>query len=701
VLRLASLSARLILAVLATATIAFAGFVALAVWRLDLGLERQAEELTRLSETRIIQKLDGEARLARARVEMMFNTMGRLVESLAQRADIAGAVSSNNIVAMSETLGRSVSALDIDGVIVIDPKLRVLGAHSGDVDLLAANAALNLLPIAGDILPLLQNNDRKAPRNLRRVVTFDERTAPAFGSRQRAAMVFVTVDPLFDDFGDVSAALVTHRVLRPLEATLAEFSRLEGAGLAVQYQGRTISIAGTDNANTTIEAVAGTDLLRTGDGRFWSRCVPMFDDYRICALAPVGELHALRDEMVRVGQREGKSLTSWLLLAAAASLALFALIMLIASRRITRPLEIITEAVRAVSRGDWKAHVDGLERQDEIGGIARAVVMLQHSLEERDRLRADVADANVVRQRREELESAINRFDRVMRSVLLTVGDCAESMDETARELARVSAVAEGEAAEATFVSESTLQGVATVQQATERLNASLAETVEHLRSAALAADANVTEAAGSSLRRLAGLTEGVAEISGSFEDAARRINVVALNATMQASRAGTQGAGFAPMVADLNALAARMDSVVLDIGSYAVGIRDSADETSNAIYGVSQTFGTLLEEARAIASAVERQDRATRDIAEGITAAAGGSVNVAASLRRLKATIEEARSNAQKVVDQATDMADEARRLDVTVKSFLREVTTKEALEGVIPAGGTTGEPASREVRV
>lgn len=681
VLHLASLSARLILAVLATATFAFAGFVALAVWRLDLGLERQAEELTRLSETRIIQKLDGEARLARARVQMMFNTMGRLVESLAQRADIAQAVSSNNTVAMSETLGRSIGALDIDGVLVIDPKLRVLGAHSGDVDLLKANEALNLLPIADDILPLLQNNDRKAPRSLRRVVMFDDRTAPAFGSRQRAAMVFVTVDPLFDDFGDVSAALVTHRVLRPREATLTEFSRLEGAGLVVQYRGRTISVAGAENAeaapDTTIEAVAGTELLRTGDGRYWARCVPMYDDYRICALAPVAELHAVRDEMLRVGQSEGKSLTSWLLLAALASLALFALIMLIASRRITRPLEVITEAVRAVSRGDWKAQVDGTTRQDEIGGIARAVVSLQHSMEERDRLRADVADANVVRQRRTELETAIDRFDRVMRSVLLTVGDCAESMDETARELARVSAVAEGEAAEATFVSESTLHGVATVQQATERLNASLAETVEHLRSAALAADANVTEAAGSSLRRLAGLTEGVAELSGSFEDAARRINVIALNATMQASRAGAQGAGFAPMVADLNALAARMDSVVLDIGTCAVGIRDTADETSSAIYGVSQTFGTLMEEASAIAAAVERQDRATRDIAEGIVAAAGSSVNVAASLRRLKATIEEARSTAQKVVDQATDMADEARRLDVTVKSFLREVTT------------------------
>ena len=45
-------------------------------------------------------------------------------------------------------------------------------------------------------------------------------------------------------------------------------------------------------------------------------------------------------------------------------------------------------------------------------------------------------------------------------------------------------------------------------------------------------------------------------------------------------------------------------------------------------------------------------------------------------SVDRLKATIEEARGASMKVVAKATDMADEAHRLDLTVKTFLREVT-------------------------
>jgi len=54
---------------------------------------------------------------------------------------------------------------------------------------------------------------------------------------------------------------------------------------------------------------------------------------------------------------------------------------------------------------------------------------------------------------------------------------------------------------------------------------------------------------------------------------------------------------------------------------------------------------------------------------------AAAGSTNVSASVQRLKTTVGEARNTSMQVVTKAVDMADEARRLDTTVKNFLREV--------------------------
>src|SRR5207247_5685312 len=128
------------------------------------------------------------------------------------------------------------------------------------------------------------------------------------------------------------------------------------------------------------------------------------------------------------GEIEGRSLAVWLIAVAAASLLIFAIIMLLVSQRISRPLVKITEAVRAVARGDWKSEVTGVNRVDEVGDIARAVIVLQRSLQERDRLRSDVAHAESVKKSREELEDEIWRIDRIMHLVLMSVSHSGETI---------------------------------------------------------------------------------------------------------------------------------------------------------------------------------------------------------------------------------------------------------------------------------
>ena len=62
-----------------------------------------------------------------------------------------------------ELLGRAAQAADIDGILVVDTKLRVFGAHSGKVDIVAANTALQDDPVAEDIRAIVSDNDRKRP----------------------------------------------------------------------------------------------------------------------------------------------------------------------------------------------------------------------------------------------------------------------------------------------------------------------------------------------------------------------------------------------------------------------------------------------------------------------------------------------------------------------------------------------------------
>ena len=675
--RLSSLSTRLIIAVVATATAAFAASFGLTIIRLDQGLSRQAEQLSRLSEDKLSQKLDGEARLAGARVEALFNSLGSRLESIAQRADVVKAISSENVVAIWELLGRAAQAADIDGILVVDTKLRVFGAHSDKVDIVAANTALQDDPVAEDIRAIVSDNDRKRPRVVRRTLALDADGAAGLGAQGKSPLTFVVAEPIFDDFGDVFAALVAHRSLRPREAVLEEFSRLEGAGLAVMSNGASISIAGFEGHAVEIPATSDASLLHSTDGRFWSRCEPIFQQWRICALAPVGELHALRNELVRIGEMEGRSLALWLIVAAVASLVLFAGIMFFLSQRITRPLVQITEAVRGVARGDWKSEVTGTKRPDEVGDIARAVIVLQRSLQERDRLRSDVAHAESVKKRREALEDAIRRFDRIMRSVLLSVSNSVETMDETARELARVSAVAEGEAVEAAFVSESTMSNVSSVRSATERLSAAISETVDGIRQTGdvIAMSSTAAQSASASAEGLVLATAEIDVITRAIAEIAAQTNALALNATVQASRAAGSG-NFAAVVSDIKALAGRIGTTNDDVTRRLAAIRGATGETVGSVRGIVQKLDIVLHQTRTIALAMERQDAVTREIAESMTAAANGSVNVSSSVERLKTTIEDARGASMKVVTKATDMADEAHRLDSTVKSFLREVT-------------------------
>jgi methyl-accepting chemotaxis protein len=677
-LRLSSLSTRLIIAVVATATVAFAASFGLTIIRLDQGLERQAEQLSRLSEEKLSLRLDGEARLAGARVDTLFTSTGSRLESIAQRADVVKALSSANVVAISELLGRAAQAADIDGILVIDTKLRVFGADSDKTDIVAANRAFQDSPLVHDIQAILIDNDRKRPRVLRRAINLNEEAAQALGARDKAPLAFLVVEPIFDDFGDVFAALVAHRALRPQEATLDEFSRLEGAGLAVLEGDNSISLAGITGTSLSIPVSSDAPLLRTTDGRFWSRCDGIFELWRVCALAPVGELHALRNELVRIGEMEGRSLALWLIVAAVTSVLIFAGIMLLLSQRITRPLVQITEAVRAVARGDWKSDVAGVERVDEVGDIARAVIVLQRSLQERDRLRSDVAHAESVKKRREALEDAIRRFDRIMRSVLLSVSNSVETMDETARELARVSAVAEGEAVEAAFVSENTVSNVSSVRSATERLSAAISETVEGIHQAAdvIALSSTAAQSASASAEGLAKTTGEIDAIIRAIAEIAAQTNALALNATVQASHAAAGGGNFAAVVGDIKTLASRIGNANDDITRRLATIRGATGDTVGSVRSIVQKLDMVLHQTRAIALAMERQDAVTREIAESMTAAANGSVNVSSSVERLKLTIEDARGASMKVVTKATDMADEAHRLDSTVKSFLREVT-------------------------
>jgi methyl-accepting chemotaxis protein len=678
----ATLGARLVLTVLLIATVAFTAFVSLTIFRLDTGLSRQSDELSALAERKLAQTLDGAAGLGVVRLDLLFTNADRQLGVIAQRADVVNAISSGNVVAITETLRRGKTSTDLDGLIVIDPDLNVLGAEFGNIDLLVADTALKQTTFGPDINSIMQENDPLQPRGFMRVVRLDKTMATALGEIETGMVALVAIQPVFDDFGDVFAAIIGHRVLRRQEPAIIEFAKLETVELLVLDGPGVISASITDavSSNMTIGPADGPDLVLTNDGNFHARCVSLFVRWRMCALAPVTELQSLRGELVRISEREGQALGVWLVIMSVISLLVCGVTAFFAARYLAGPMSQIAEALRAVARGDWKVQVTGIERNDEVGDIAKAVSVLQSSMQERDRLKVDVAIAESSNLRRENLEDAIKRFDRAMRSVLLSVTDGVETMDETARTLARISVVAEGEADEAAFVSENTVSNVAAVRTATQKLNATIVDMTKLLHEMAMTA-VEGSDSAKSATDQAADLVQASSDLDALVamtEQILQRASFLAINATFQASQSdGAPEADYNGVASEVEIITKQIARANEELGARALKIQSATENAAGAMTKTFDTLNGLVERTRNIVQSIEKQRRVSSEIDDNMAMAATGSTNVSSSVQRLKATVGEARNTSMQVVTKAVDMADEARRLDTTVKTFLREVNS------------------------
>ncbi len=675
-----TLGARLVITVLLIATMAFTAFVSLTIFRLDEGLSRQSSQLSDLAEAKLIQTLDGAAGLGALRLDLLFTSVDRQLGVIAQRTDVVSAITTGNVVAITETLRRGKASTDIDGLIVIDPDLNVLGAEFGNIDLLASDAALKQTTLRPDINMIMAENDPLQPQGFIRVVKLDATLALALGEKEAASMVLVAVQPVFDDFGDVFAAVIGHRVLRMSEPAIVKFAKIEGVELLV-LDGPNVISSSIVQANVppiTIDIADGADLAETSDGKFHARCVGLFVRWRMCALAPVSELQSLRGELVRISEREGQALGLWLVIVAVVSLLVCGIAAFVAARYLAGPMSQIAGALRAVARGDWKVEVSGADRNDEVGDIARAVTTLQSSMQERDRLKVDVAIAESSNQRRESLEDAIKRFDRSMRSVLLSVTDGVETMDETARTLARISVVAEGEADEAAFVSENTVSSVSAVRSATKKLNSTIFDMARLLQDMAKTAmDGSLSaKTATSQAGELVAASTDLDKLVEMTEQILQRASFLAINATFQATQnEQAPQSEYGDVAREVETLTHQIARANEELSARAHKIQSATETAAGTMTKTSDTLSGLVERTKAIVGAIEQQRRVTSEIDDNMSMAETGSNNVSSSVQRLKTTVGEARNTSMQVVTKAVDMADEARRLDTTVKTFLREV--------------------------
>ncbi len=348
------------------------------------------------------------------------------------------------------------------------------------------------------------------------------------------------------------------------------------------------------------------------------------------------------------------------------------------SRRIVGPITVLTEVIGRLAGGERDLAVPSRERRDEIGRMAQAIEELrQRSIEAAAMAESVAAQRAAEAARVERVASVTGDFDRKSAALIEAVVSAAGSVGTEASQTADIARDISSRTASVVKGSTDASGNVQTIAAATEELSISVRSIAERVRKSAEIAGRAVGEAKRADTR-IVSLGEASKAIEGIVKlisGVAEQTNLLALNATIEAARAGEAGRGFAVVASEVKSLATQTGKATEEIASQVQQIQATTTEAIAAIRDVGATITEISGIAAELAGAVEQQNAATGEIAGNAQRAADGTRNVLANTATVASATEEASRTADHMASSIKDLAGRAQLLTSEIRHFLDDL--------------------------
>lgn len=373
-------------------------------------------------------------------------------------------------------------------------------------------------------------------------------------------------------------------------------------------------------------------------------------------LGAAAELKGVQVEKMRNEQRQAITL---IVVATAVVILLGVLLSWSLSRSIVRPIRRAVEVATQVAAGDLRADVRS-DRQDELGQLLSALGQMVSNLRELvqgiNHGSTDIASATgelstVTEQTSSGMTQQRDQTDQVataMNEMVATVSEVAKSAEEA---FAAANRASETAGAGETAVGE-TLAYVG-------ELNTLVQDVMQQLHS--LQSD-----------------TQNIGTVLDVIKSVAEQTNLLALNAAIEAARAGEQGRGFAVVADEVRSLAQRTQSSASEIETLITNLVSSAERSVNAMTSGTTLADQTLDSARTAGRTIEDIARAVEDIRQynsQIATAAEQQTSVAEDINhnvtRIRDISDQSATSASQVASSSTELAQLGENLRSQVARF------------------------------
>ncbi|MGE5547569.1 MAG: methyl-accepting chemotaxis protein [Solirubrobacterales bacterium] len=390
----------------------------------------------------------------------------------------------------------------------------------------------------------------------------------------------------------------------------------------------------------------------------------------------VHDLTELADQ--RSDEIRGEAWTFNLAMVGAAVLGGIVVIALV--RGLTGPLARMAEVMRLLSAGNTSVPVPETGRADEVGEMARALQVFKDNAlamvamqAEQQRLEDQAEET-----RRRSLREMADKVESETGAVVAKVAAESERVREMATRMAGSATTVGDNSQGVAEAARHALANVQVVAEAAAQLSHSIRAIASEMDHSGTVIERAVeaTQRSTEIMRRMVHAAGQIDEVVAMIAEIAGQTNLLALNASIEAQRAGDAGKGFAVVANEVKRLANVTASQTEEITRRIADLQAIAGSAAGAFGEVETAMREVHTIAGTIGQAVSQQDSATQDIARNVAETSEAAIEVSERIAAVAAEASVTGESAGEVRTLLDAMAAQVAQLSHVLTAVVRTAT-------------------------